>query len=54
MAVVAAVKMSLEKAGLGIEQMKAIKTHNPSPPTTSTPTLQKSEGFRAKAPRAQP
>jgi len=29
MAVVPAVKMALEKAGLGIEQMKAIKTHNP-------------------------
>ncbi|MGD9365506.1 MAG: thiolase family protein [Desulfobacteraceae bacterium] len=29
MAVVPAVKMALEKAGLSIEQMKAIKTHNP-------------------------
>jgi acetyl-CoA acetyltransferase len=29
MAVVPAVKMALEKAGLGIGQMKAIKTHNP-------------------------
>ncbi len=29
MAVVPAVRMALEKAGLGIEQMKAIKTHNP-------------------------
>jgi acetyl-CoA acetyltransferase len=29
MAVVPAAKMALEKAGLGIEQMKAIKTHNP-------------------------
>jgi acetyl-CoA C-acetyltransferase len=29
MAVVPAVKMALEKAGLGIEQMRAIKTHNP-------------------------
>jgi acetyl-CoA acetyltransferase len=29
MAVVPAVKMALEKAGLGIDQMKAIKTHNP-------------------------
>jgi acetyl-CoA C-acetyltransferase len=29
MAVVPAVKMALEKAGLGIEQIKAIKTHNP-------------------------
>ncbi len=29
MAVVPAVKMALEKAGLGIEQMKAVKTHNP-------------------------
>ena len=29
MAVVPAAKMALEKAGLGIEQMKAVKTHNP-------------------------
>jgi acetyl-CoA acetyltransferase family protein len=29
MAVVPAVKMALEKAGLGIEQMKVVKTHNP-------------------------
>ncbi len=29
MAVVPAARMALEKAGLGIEQMKAIKTHNP-------------------------
>ncbi|MEJ2156576.1 MAG: thiolase family protein [Desulfobacteraceae bacterium] len=29
MAVVPAAKMALEKAGLGVEEMKAIKTHNP-------------------------